>query len=39
MPNPYATQESSQDLWFEQTIHGGIHIGGVAYGNVKMKPS
>ncbi|KAK7688206.1 hypothetical protein QCA50_008576 [Cerrena zonata] len=32
MPSPYAPNESPQDIWFEQTIHGGIHIGGIAYG-------
>ena len=39
MPSPYATKESPQNLWFEQTIHGGIHIGGIAYGKIPMESS
>lgn len=34
MPSPYATQESPENLWFEQTIHAGIHIGAIAYGEL-----
>ncbi|KAK7688187.1 hypothetical protein QCA50_008557 [Cerrena zonata] len=32
MPSPYATQEPAVSLWFEQTIHAGIHLGSIAYG-------
>lgn len=36
MPNPYAPKEPPHDLWFEQTIHGGIHIGSIAYGEANV---